>query len=343
MFRFAEPQYFYLLLLLPVLVVGFILYRRDQRRRAAIFAQAELLAPLAVEASPKRVRTKFVLILVAIALIVTALAQPQLGAKLGVNKGRGSEIMLAVDVSQSMLAEDFKPSRLERTKNAINRLLEKLDKDRVGMVVFKGAAYVQLPITSDYISAAAFVRSLSPNLVPDPGTSISSAIELSTRSFTEGSKNSRAIILITDGETMDDDPMPMVEAAKEQGVVIHTLGIGTPEGSPISVNGDMIKDSTGQIVVSKLNEELLQKIAIETGGVYVRATNQSIGLDEIFKRVEQMKKQEFETLVFQEYDDQFYYIIIFALVVLLAEFLMISRKNRILSRISIFSKNEDER
>lgn len=341
MFRFAEPQYFYLLCLIPLLVVGFWLYRRDQKRREALFADLELLKPLIREASPRRVRTKFILLLVAIALIVTALAQPQLGAKLGKSKGRGSEIMLTVDVSRSMLAEDFKPSRLERTKNAIGRLLERLDNDRVGMVIFAGAPYIQLPITSDYVSAGAFVRNLSPNLVPEQGTSVASAIELASRSFSEGSERSRTIILITDGESHDDDPLAAAAAAKEKGIVIHTLGIGTPQGVAISIDGEMVKDSADQIVVSKLDEEMLQAIAVETGGVYVRATEQSVGLEEIFKRIEQMQKQEYETLIFQEYDDQFYYLAILALVVLLGEFLMISRRNRILSKISIFKKNEE--
>lgn len=343
MFRFAEPQYFYLLLLIPALVVLFILYRRSQKRRAAIFADSDLFPSLTREASAGRVRTKFVLLLVAISLIVVALAQPQLGAKLGTGKGKGSEIMLTVDVSRSMLAEDFKPNRLERTKNAIGRLIEKLDKDRVGMVVFAGAAYVQLPITSDYVSAGAFVRSLSPNLVPDPGTSLASAIEMSTRSFSEGSDQSRTMILITDGESHDDDPMAAVQMAKEAGVVIHTVGIGTPEGAPIEIGGEMVRDSAGSIVVSKLDEELLKNIAIETGGVYVRASDQSVGLEEIIKRVEQMKKQEYETLIFQEWSDQFYYLAILALVVLLVEFLIINRKNRILSRISIFETKGDEK
>ncbi|MEG0467866.1 MAG: VWA domain-containing protein [Mucinivorans sp.] len=341
MFRFAEPQYFYLLLLIPLLVVGYVYYRRDQKRREALFAQAALFAELAREASPKRVRTKFILLLVAISLIVTALAQPQLGAKLGKAKGNGSEIMLTVDVSRSMLAEDFAPSRLERTKNAIRRLIEKLDKDRVGMVIFAGAPYIQLPITSDYVSAGAFVSNLSPNLVPEQGTSVASAIELASRSFSEGSERSRTIILITDGESHDDDPLAAALAAKEKGIVIHTVGIGTPQGAPISIDGQMVKDSLGEIVVSKLDEATLQKIAVETGGVYVRATEQSVGLDEILKRIDQMQKQEYETLVFQEYDDQFYYLAILALVALLIESLMISRKNRILSRISIFSKKEE--
>ncbi|MEF9950703.1 MAG: VWA domain-containing protein, partial [Mucinivorans sp.] len=331
MFRFAEPQYFYLLCLIPLLVVGFFFYRRDQKRREARFAQTALFDRLVNEASPRRAVTKFVLLLVTIFLLVAALAQPQLGAKLGQSKGRGSEIILTVDVSRSMLAEDFAPSRLERTKNAISRLIEKLDKDRVGMIVFAGAPYVQLPITSDYVSAAGFVGNLSPDLVPEQGTSVASALELASRSFSENSEHSRTIILITDGESHDDDPIAAAQAAKEKGIVIHTVGIGTPDGAPISINSEMIKDSTGQIVVSKLDEKTLQEIALATGGVYVRATDQSVGLDEILKRVDQMQKQEYETLVFQEYNDQFYYLAILALVVLLLESLIINRKNRILS------------
>lgn len=336
MFRFAEPLYLYLLLIVPLLVVVFVFYRRAQTRRLKRFGDLEIIAQLMPEASPRRVRNKFVLLCVVVALLVGALAQPQFGSKLREVKRSGVEIMLAVDVSNSMLAEDFKPNRLERTKNAINRLIEQLSKDRVGMVVFAGEAYVQLPITSDYISAKSFVSSISPGIVPVQGTSLSRAIELATRSFSEQSHKSRAVILVSDGESHDDDPIAAAQAAREQGVVIYTVGIGTPEGAPIAIDGQMIKDEEGNMVVSKLSEETLQQIAVITGGTYVRATNQSVGLDEILRRIGEMEKQEFSSLAFEEYNDQFHYLLAVALVFVLIEFLMIDRKNRILSRISIF-------
>lgn len=338
MFRFAEPQYLYLLILLPVLVTIFIFYRRAQRRRLQRFGDMEIIGQLMPEASPKRVRNKFILLVVVFGLLIAALAQPQFGSKLREVKRKGIEIMLAVDVSRSMLAEDFKPNRLERTKNAASRLVEQLNDDRIGMIVFAGDAFIQLPITSDYVSAKGFMNSISTDIVPVQGTSISKAIELASRSFSEQSHKSRALVIVSDGESHDDDPVAAAQMAKEKGIVIYTVGIGTPEGAPISINGEMIKDDDGNIVVSKLGEEMLQQIAVLTGGTYVRATNQSVGLDEILKRIKAMEKQEFNAMAFAEYNDQFHYLVMVALALLLIEFVMIDRKNRILSRISIFKK-----
>lgn len=336
MFRFAEPQYLYILIILPILVAVFVIYRRAQRKRLARFGDMEIIAQLMPEASPRRVRNKFILLMVVFALLIAALAQPQFGAKLREVKRSGVEIMLAVDVSRSMLAEDFKPNRLERTKNAVSRLVEQLEKDRVGMVVFAGDAFIQLPITSDYVSAKTFIRTISPDIVPVQGTSLSKAIELASRSFSEQSQKSRAIILVSDGESHDDDPIAAAQAAKEKGIIIYTVGIGTPEGAPIAIDGEMMKDDEGNMVVTKLSEETLQQIAVLTGGTYIRATNQSVGLEEILKRIKAMEQQEFSSLAFAEYNDQFHYLVALALALLLFEFVMIDRKNRILSRISIF-------
>lgn len=336
MFRFAQPEYLWLLLLAPLSVVVYLLYRRAQKRRLERFGNMDIIRGLMPEASPKRVRNKFVLTATALILMVLALGQPQFGAKLHEVTRKGVEIMLAVDVSNSMLAEDFAPNRLERTKNAVGRLIEQLDKDRIGMVVFAGDAYIQLPITSDYISAKSFVSGLHPNMVPVQGTSIARAIEVATRSFSDQSHQSRAIILVTDGESHDDDPIAAAQAAREAGVVIYTVGIGTPQGAPISIGGEPIKDDDGQMVVSKLDEQTLQQIAVLTGGSYVRATDRSIGLDEILRQIGRMEKKEFSSMAFAEYNDQFHYLLAAALAVLLAEFLMLDRKNRMLARISVF-------
>ncbi|CDN30264.1 BatB [Mucinivorans hirudinis] len=336
MFRFAEPYYLYALLLIPTLIVLFVVYRRAQKRRLAKFGDLAIIAQLMPEASPKRVRNKFILLLIVVGLMVVALAQPQFGAKLREVKRKGIEIMLAVDVSKSMLAEDFKPNRLERTKYAASRLVEQLEDDRVGMIVFAGDAFIQLPITSDYVSARGFINSVSTDIVPVQGTSIAKAIELATRSYSENSNKSRALVIISDGESHDDDPVAAAQQAKESGIIIYTVGIGTPEGAPISINGEMMKDEEGNMVVSKLDEQTLQQLAVLTGGTYVRATNQSVGLDEILKRIKAMEKQEFNALAFAEYNDQFHYLVALALLILLIEFIMLDRKNRILSKISIF-------
>ncbi len=336
MFRFAEPIYLYCLVIIPVMMLVFWLFRRGQRKRLARFGDSAIVSGLMKEASPRRVGYKFVLLLVSILFLSVALAQPQVGSKLKEVKREGVEIILAVDVSNSMMAEDFTPNRLERTKYAVGQLVEKLDKDRVGMVVFAGNAYVQLPVTSDYISAKSFIRSLSPSMVPQQGTSLSKAIEVASRSFSSQSERSRAIILVTDGESHQDDPLAAAQAAKDAGVVIYTVGIGTPDGAPISIDGEMIKDENDQMVVSRLDQETLQQIAVLTGGAYVRASQQSVGLDKILSEINKMQTQEFSSMVFEEYADRFHYLAAIALLLLMVEFLMIDRKNRIFAKIKVF-------
>lgn len=343
MFRLAQPEFLYLLLLIPALIALYAYFLIARRRREARFGQREVIAPLLSEASPKRVLVKFVLLLLAVALITVALSRPQTGSKLRESKREGVEIMLAVDVSRSMLAEDFTPNRLERTKYAISRLIENLTNDRLGMVVFAGESYVQMPITSDFVSAGSFVRTLSTDMVPHQGTSIASAIDMAVRAFPEADKKTnsnaptRAIILLTDGESHDDDPLAAAKAATESGVVVHTIGVGTPEGNPIIIDGEMVKDDKGEIVVSKLDEQMLQQIAATTGGVYVRSTSQSVGLDEIFTKIEQMQKQKFDTVRFEEYTEQFYYLIYIVMGLLIVE-LLIAQKRRGLLRLPTFMK-----
>ncbi len=331
MIRFAEPQYLYLLFLIPILVALFVLYRRRQKRLINEFGDLELLTPLMKGMAPGRAVFKFILLLVAIGLLSFALARPQTGSKLREVKRNGGQIMLAVDVSRSMLAEDFKPNRLERTKYAIGRLVEKLSDEQIGMVVFAGDAYIQLPITADFRAASSFVRTLSPDMVPRQGTSIQSAIEMAIQAMPEaktedGVANSRAIILITDGESHDDDPLAAAATAAERGITIHTIGIGTPEGAPITIGGEMVKDEDGQIVVTKLDEATLGEIATSTGGVYVRSTERSLGLDEIFAHIDTMNKSDFNATIFDEYAEQFFYILYLVLAVLAIEFLIPQRK-----------------
>lgn len=286
----------------------------------------------------RRVRNKVVVFLAALALIVVALARPQLGAKLKEVEREGVEIMVAIDVSNSMLASDLEPNRLERTKFALQRVLEGLEEDRVGIIVFAGDAYVQLPITSDYLTARNFLSQISPDMVSKQGTALGSAINLAASSFTSGSENSRVVILITDGENHEDDPLSAARHAAGQGIRIYTIGVGTPEGAPIETGGDFIRDSAGEIVVSKLDEKTLQQIAVLTDGAYIRAGNQSFGLQEIIDRVNETEKSELASVVFEEYDERFQYFAGGALLLLLIEFLLLSRKNLILARYNIFNR-----
>ena len=249
--------------------------------------------------------------------------------------------MLVVDVSNSMLAEDFEPNRLERTKYAIGKLFEGLHQERVGLVAFAGEPKVQLPITSDYRMAQAFAKRLSPSLVGEQGTAVGKALQLATLSFSSQSEQSRVIVLITDGENHEDDAVEAARVAKEQGIRIYTIGIGTPEGAPIKIDGEFVKDEDGQMVVSKLGEQMLEQIASITDGAYVRATKQSIGLEEIVKSINEMEKSELSTVRYEEYNEQYQYLLAVALSLLLLESLILSRRNHRLRKFNIFREERE--
>ena len=338
MFRFANPQYLWLLVALPVLAALFWLAMHNRRRRLARFGCPEVLDGLMPEVSNGRVVIKFLLFAAAVLLIVLAAARPQLGSKLREEKAQGIEMMLVVDVSNSMLAEDFEPNRLERTKYAIGKLFEGLKQDRVGLIVFAGEPKVQLPITSDYRMARAFARRIDPSLVSVQGTAVGKALEQALLSFSGDTEqpHGRVVILITDGENHEDDALAVAERAAKQGIRIYTIGIGTPEGAPIQIDGEFIKDEKGEMVVSKLNEQMLAQIAETTDGAYVRATKQDIGLDEIVREINSMEQSELSTLRFEEFNEQYQYLLVAALVLLLAEFLLLPRRNPLLAHLNIF-------
>ena len=339
MFRFAHPEYLYLLLAAPALVALFAWALYDRRRRLARFGDPATVATLMPDASTGRMKLKFILFTTAVILVILAAARPQFGSKLREQKSEGIEMMLAVDISNSMLAEDFEPNRLERTKYAINKLFDGLEQDRVGVIVFAGDATVQLPITSDYRMAKAFAKRISPSMASVQGTSIGKALSLAEMSFSSGSGDSRVIILITDGEDHEGNVMQAAERAAEQGIRIFTIGIGTPEGAPIEIGGEFIKDEKGDMVVSKLDEKMLQEIARITGGAYIRATKQSIGLDEIVRAINDMEQSELSTVRFEEYNEQFQYLIAVAFALLLVEFWLLDRRNPLLARFNIFREN----
>lgn len=341
MFRFANSEYLYLLLLIPVLAIIYALVARRRRHLLAKFGNLELLQGLMPDFSRGRLRLKFVLYLLAFACVVLAAARPQFGSKLREEKSKGVEMMLVVDVSNSMLAEDFEPNRLERTKYAIGKLFEGLHQERVGLVAFAGEPKVQLPITSDYRMAQAFAKRLSPSLVGEQGTAVGKALQLATLSFSSQSEQSRVIVLITDGENHEDDAVEAARVAKEQGIRIYTIGIGTPEGAPIKIDGEFVKDEDGQMVVSKLGEQMLEQIASITDGAYVRATKQSIGLEEIVKSINEMEKSELSTVRYEEYNEQYQYLLAVALSLLLLESLILSRRNHRLRKFNIFREERE--
>lgn len=338
MFRFANPHILWFLLTIPVMILALIVVAQLRRRSLARFGNLELLRELMPDVSRGRVHLKSTLFICAVTLVIFAAARPQFGSKLREEKAQGIEMMLVVDVSNSMLAEDFAPNRLERTRYAIDKLFSSLKQDRVGMVVFAGEAKVQLPITTDYRMARSFTKRLSPSLVSVQGTDLGQAISLATMSFSQNKDTGRVMILITDGEAHDAAALEVAKRAAEQGIRIFAIGIGTPEGAPIKIEGNFIKDENDEMVVSRLNEQMLQQIAEMTHGGYIRASNVAFGLDEIVSEINKIEQGELTALRFEEYNEQFVWVIAVAAALLLLESLLLARRNPRLRRFNIFQK-----
>ena len=336
MFQFANPHILWLLLAIPAMAVTLIAMSQLRKRNLSKFGNIAILRNLMPDLSLWRVRIKSGLFLVAVATVIFAAARPQFGSKLKEQTSQGIEMMLVVDISNSMLAEDFAPNRLDRTRYAIDKLFASLDQDRVGLVVFAGEAKVQLPITTDYRMARSFVKRIAPTLVSVQGTEIGQALNLASLSFSQNRDAGRVMILITDGETHDSSALDAAKRAAEQGIKIFAIGIGTPEGAPVKVDGEFIKDENDEMVVSRLNEELLQQITAATGGGYIRATNAAFGLEEIVTEIEKLEKGELTTLRFEEYNEQFQWVLAVAAVLLLLESLLLARRNPLLKRFNIF-------
>ncbi len=343
MIQIAQPQYIWLLLLIPALLLIYALYVRSKRKALSRFGNIELMKPLMPLVSLRRGWFKMILLCLALFFFTLGLIRPQLGARLKEVKRQGIELIVALDVSNSMLAEDFKPNRLERAKLAISRLVDKLRDDRIGLIVFAGDAYVQLPVTTDYVSAKMFLNSISTGIVPKQGTAIGAAITTAIRSFSlQSEKKSRVLVIITDGENHEDDAVAAAEEAAKQGIVIYTIGIGSEEGKPIPLpDGGMLKDKDGNIVVTKLDEATLQKVAAAGKGAYTRATNADLGLEKLIDDVRGMEKQEMSSTVFTDFDEQYMYFFAIALLFLVLELFVLERKNKWTKSFDIFKREID--
>ncbi len=340
MFRFEDPTFLYLLFLLPVLLV-FYLYSNYRRRRAIRrFGDPELMKQLMPDVSKYRPDVKFGLTLAALALFSVLLARPQFGSKLETVKRQGVEVIIALDISNSMLARDVQPSRLDKAKRLVAQLVDKMENDKVGMVVFAGDAFTQLPITSDYISAKMFLESITPSLITKQGTAIGAAINLSARSFTPQEGVGRSIILITDGENHEGGIMEAAQEAVQKGIQVNVLGVGMPEGAPIPVeqSNDFRRDRAGNIIVTRLNEQMCQELAKAGNGIYVRVDNTNTAQKAISQEVDKMAKTEVETQVYTEFNEQFQVFAWLILSLLVADILMLERKNPLFRNIHLFKR-----
>lgn len=342
MFRFAHPEYLFLLLIVPLLVGLFIYTRIQKKRKLQLFGDPALLASLMPNVSFLRPRFKFYMQLTAVILMIVVMAQPQFGTKEEKQEKKGIEVMIALDVSNSMMAQDIQPARLDKAKMVLSKLVDGMTNDKVGLVVFAGDAYIQLPITADYVSAKMFMSSISPALVPRQGTAIGSAIDLCIKSFGEKSDVSRAIIVITDGENHEDDAVGAAKLAAENGIAVHVVGMGKPEGAPIPVDGTMSfrKDKEGNVVVSKLNEDMCKSIAAAGSGTYVRADNQNSAYRVVSKELDNLAKSKLDTRVFSDYNEQFQSFALLALILLFFDSFIFDRRNKRLSKLRIFDLKE---
>lgn len=328
MIYLASPQYLWLLILVPIILIVYAIICAIRRKRIVAIGDPELITALMPSYSGSKAWWRVILFSLAFGFFVIGLCRPLIGAKLSQRQTKGAELMLCLDVSNSMLAQDYSPDRLSRAKLAISKLVDKLQDDRIGLVIFAGSSFVQLPITTDYVSAKLFLNNISPDSVPIQGTSIGDAITTAARSFSSQSEKSRAIIVITDGENHEDNAVEVAKQVAQTGIRIFTIGVGSPQGQPIPLNGELLKDKDGNIVVSRLEEKMLQDIAFEGKGAYIRAGNEEFGLNPIIEEIQKMEDEQFSSVVFEEYDEQFMYFFALALLLFVIEMLIGERKSK---------------
>ncbi len=346
MFNFEHIEYLWLLCLIPVWVVLFIVQHYRRRNDLRRLGNPMLLAELMPGFSPFRRGLKFTLLMMVASLIIVALAGPRFGSKLTQVKQQGIDIIFALDVSNSMLAEDIKPNRLERAKQELSRLLDRLNENRIGLIVFAGDAYTQIPITNDYLSAKMFLSGINTEMVSRQGTAIGQAVELAVRSFSSASEAGKALVIISDGENHEGGIEEAIEKAREKNITLFTIGMGTGEGVRIPVNNtynrDYRRDKDGNFVITRMNEQMLIDIATEGKGRYYRANLPDMGLNNILSELGKLDKAESEAKVYTEYEQQFPGVIWIALALLVLEFILLERKNKWLGNVQLFDRLKKE-
>jgi Ca-activated chloride channel family protein len=348
MFRFEHIEYLNLLWLIPFMVLLYFLMLRWRKKAFNLFAESNLLKQIIPNLSETKTHLKTWLQIISFTLVVIAMANPQLGSKLEEVKREGIDLMIALDVSNSMNAEDLQPNRLERAKQIITKIIDKLKGDRIGIIVFAGEAYIQLPLTTDYAAAKLFLTTINTGYIPTQGTAIGNAIDLARKALTakeEEKPRSKVILVITDGENHEDDALTAAKEASENGIIIHTMGFGSPNGVPIPVykNNKMIgykTDKDGNTVITKLNESLLQQIAAIGNGIYIRGTNSNASLNAILNEINKLEKTELASQIFTEYESRFQYFIALALILLTIEYFIPRIKSRWIAQVNLFGEKK---
>ena len=339
MFRFENPIYLWLLLIIPILIIMKIMMWYVQRKKLSRIGNPTLLKELMPDVSKFRPWVKFLLLITALSSLILALARPQFGSKISHEKRNGIEAIIALDISNSMLAQDVQPSRLDKSKLMIENLINSFINDKIGLVVFAGEAYVQLPITSDYVSAKMFLSDITPNLISAQGTDIARAIRVSLSSFTQQKGVGKAIILITDGEDNEGGALEAVKEAKEKGVNVFILGVGDSKGAPIPLgNGEYLKDNHGQTVMTALNENMCKEIAQAGSGTYIHIDNTSLAQEQLNNELSKLQKGDSDAVVYSEYNEQFQIVALFSFILLLIEVCLLERKNPLFKRFNLFKR-----
>lgn len=337
MFRFEDPAYLYLLISLPLLILIRMYGLRKRKKQLKEFGDILLVKELMPNVSGGRRELKFWLMLAAVALIAVMLARPQMGTKISQDKRQGIEVMIAFDISNSMKAEDVAPSRLDKSKMMIENLVDNFTDDKVGLVVFAGDAFIQLPITSDYVSAKMFLQNIDPSLIASQGTNLAEAVGLSSRSFTKQDNVGRAIIVITDGEDHEGGAVEAAKQAKKNGMRVFVLGVGSTKGTPIpDGNGGYMKDNTGQVVMSALNEEMCKQVAEAGGGAYIHVDNNNLAQRQLDNEISKLQKGDIMNVVYSEYDEQFQAVGILLIIILIVETIVLESKNPLLRKVKLF-------
>ena len=341
MLQLENKIYLWALVLIPLFIIIYLLVARWRKKALESFGEISVIQQLFPDVSKSKRIWKFILYLLAFMCIIAGIVNPQIGTKLEEVKRKGADLMICLDVSNSMKAEDLQPNRLEKAKQAIAKLVDKLEGDRIGIIVFGGEAYVQLPITTDYSAAKLFLESINTDMIPTQGTAIGKAIDMAMESFGKDEGKNKAIVIITDGENHEDDAVKAAQSAAEKGVTIHTIGMGSAEGAPIPVYKGNVregfrKDKEGNTIVTKLDEKMLQEISQTGNGIYVRATNSDAGLNNVLDALDKLEKKQFDSKMYSDYEDRFQWFISAAFILLLIETFLTERKSKIYQRLNLF-------
>lgn len=346
MYRIEEPNYFYYLIGIPVMLVLFFIVFWWKKRTQQKFADSKLLQKLAPEFSAFKSFLKIIVLCASIVFLIIALANPKMGTKLETVKRQGVDIVFALDVSKSMLAEDIAPNRLEKSKQVISRIIDQLGSDRVGVIIYAGNSYPLLPITTDMAAAKMFLQNASPYLVSSQGTAINEAISRALTYYDNDEQTNRFLFIISDGEDHEEDASDLAEKAKEEGIKIYTIGIGTEKGAPIPVKNQNSfegykKDGRGNVVITKRNSQFLEKIANQTKGSYIDGNNTQKTVDFVEKTLKKAEKKEFETKKFADYKDQFQWFVAIGLLLLIIDIFLLEKKTKWIQKLNLFNQNKN--